>query len=353
MITRKLETNLMKKLETFKIMALGEAMKTPVLLIGVPGVAKTASVIDYAKASLGTLKGEDLFLLETDEGTKSNSIKGNIDLEELTINKKFRINSPVTRAKVVVINEIDKASPSIRNSFLSIMNERVLFNGAEKKPCSWVNFIATCNEIPDDEKDSPFWDRFLITHEVKRLSSSDMLNYYKKGGKNYKQTHKINVPEQVDIDSITLTDSKLVKILDVAHKSLSDRTLSFLPKMIKNVMCVWGFNEDRGIVKTVELLIGKSEARALAKELVPAEIKALYDAIDKLGTSVSTSDYNKNYDELEKVHAAALFAGHVKTSGDVANPSSDDIEIKNRISEQEAKLDFIEISDDVSDDWDN
>ena len=50
MITRTISTNLMKKLETFKVMALGEAVNTPILLIGPPGVAKTAAVIDFATA---------------------------------------------------------------------------------------------------------------------------------------------------------------------------------------------------------------------------------------------------------------------------------------------------------------
>ena len=189
MITRKINTNLMKKLETFKVMALGEAIQTPILLIGPPGVAKTAAVIDFAKASLGKLKGEDLFLLETDEGTKSNAIKGNVDLQALTTENVYKVDSPVTRAKVVVVNEIDKASASLRNSLLGVMNERVLFNGKEKLPCKWTNFIATCNEIPDDESDSPFWDRFLITHDVKRLSPADMMKYYNKGGKTFRQNH--------------------------------------------------------------------------------------------------------------------------------------------------------------------
>tara|TARA_R110002051_G_scaffold68910_1_gene124096 strand:+ start:658 stop:1005 length:348 start_codon:yes stop_codon:yes gene_type:complete len=115
MITRTINTNLMKKLETFKVMALGEAVNTPILLIGPPGVAKTASVIDFAKASLGKIGNDDLFLLETDEGTRSNAIKGNVDLEALTTTNKYHIDSPVTKAKVVVINEIDKASASLRN----------------------------------------------------------------------------------------------------------------------------------------------------------------------------------------------------------------------------------------------
>jgi MoxR-like ATPase len=333
MITRTISTNLMKKEETFKVMALGEAVNTPILLIGPPGVAKTAAVIDFAKASLGKLGGNDLFLLETDEGTKSTAVKGNIDIEALTTTNKYRINSPVTKAKIVVINEIDKASASLRNSLLGIMNERVLFNGTEKVPCVWTNFIATCNEIPDDEVDSPFWDRFLITHEVTRLSQSDMLRYYAKGGKEFNQTHDIQMPEKADIDAITLSPEKLRKVLDVCHKNLSDRALSFLPILIKNVMIVWSLNEDRGIVKTAELLVGKPLAKELAKTLVPKEIRELYDIIDAIGQTLSNDEYNRQYDKLE------LAYGEASTKGLLTK--SDEEDLKKRITSEESKLDFL------------
>ena len=333
MITRKINTNLMKKLETFKVMALGEAIQTPILLIGPPGVAKTAAVIDFAKASLGKLKGEDLFLLETDEGTKSNAIKGNVDLEALTTENKYKVDSPVTRAKVVVVNEIDKASASLRNSLLGIMNERVLFNGKEKLPCKWNNFIATCNEIPDDEKNSPFWDRFLITHDVKRLSPADMMKYYNKGGKTFRQNHNINMPEQSDIDAITLDPIKLKIVLDETHSSLSDRALSFLPILIKNVMCVWGFDESRGMIKTAELLVGKTAAKNLAKSLVPAPVRAVYDAIDTIGMCVSPSDYNEAYDKFEQMFVAAEKMNLLS--------DSDKEQMKARMTEEESKLEFL------------
>lgn len=338
MITRTINTNLMKKLETFRVMALGEAVNTPILLIGPPGVAKTASVIDFAKASLGRLGGEDLFLLETDEGTKSTAVKGNIDMEKLTIENKFQMNSPVTKARVVVVNEIDKASASLRNSLLGIMNERVLFNGSEKIPCKWTNFIATCNSIPEDEVDSPFWDRFLITHEVTRLSPADMLKYYAKGGKSFFQNHKINMPEKEDINNINLNPDKLKKVLDISYSQLSDRALSFLPTLIKNVMCVWGMDENRGLVKTTELLVGKSVAKELAKTLVPKEVRNLYDIIDAIGQCVSNEEYNKQYDRLELAYNEANKAGLLT--------KDDELDLQKRISEEEAKLDFLNPSDD-------
>mgnify|MGYP001947857929 FL=1 len=329
----------MKKLETFRVMALGEAMRTPILLIGVPGVAKTAAVIDFAKASLnGSMQDDDLFLLETDEGTRSNAIKGNIDLKELTLNNDYKVNSPITSAKVVIINEIDKASASLRNSLLGVMNERVLFNGSEKVDCDWKNFIATCNSIPDDEKDSPFWDRFLVTFNVNRLSQTDILKYYDAGGKSFSQTHNVTIPEEADINAINLDPVKLKKTIDIIYQDLSDRSLSFLPTLIKNVMVVWNMGEQRGIVKTVELLVGKEKAAAVSKILVPKEHRELLDTIDVLGQSVNNEEYNKQYDKIE-----GLFNG-LRAQNKLTDEDMNDI--KNAINAQEDKLPFLKLEED-------
>lgn len=335
---RVITTNLMKKLETFRVMALGEAMNTPILLIGVPGVAKTAAVIDYAKASLGgTIGNDDLFLLETDEGTRSNAIKGNIDLKELTTNNDYKVISPITTSKVVIINEIDKASASLRNSLLGVMNERILFNGNEKIACQWTNFIATCNAIPDDEKDSPFWDRFLVTFNVQRLSQNDILKYYDQGGKSFSQTHNVTVPEEADINAISLDPIKLKKVIDLVYSDLSDRSLSFLPTLIKNVMVVWNMSEQRGIVKTVELLVGKEKAAAVSKVLVPKEFRELLDTIDVLGQSVNNDEYNKQYDKIEGLFNS-LRGQNKLTEEDMAD-------VKNAINVQEDKLPFLKIEE--------
>lgn len=334
---RVITTNLMKKLETFRILALGEATGLPILLIGEPGVAKTAAVIDYAKAACnGKLGDDDVFLIETDEGTRSNEIKGTIDLEELTLNQKYRKVSPITTAKYVVINEVDKASATLRNSMLGVMNEKILFDGKNKVPCQWDSFVATCNKIPEDEVDSPFWDRFLITFHVERLRQAEILDYYNKGGKSYSQNYNMNIPEQADIDAISLDPIKIKKVIDLVYKDLSDRTLSFLPHLVKNIMCVWSFNEDRGLIKAVELLVGKNEAKALAKNLVSSEMRAIYNAIDMIGSSISMDAYDQNFEKVDKMCEAL---GSKLTEEDIKD-------ITARVNEQEDKLEFLSEDED-------
>lgn len=75
---RQIETSLINKEEVFKMLALAEATGLPCLLIGQPGVAKTKTVVDYAKAWLnkdGKMTAKDfaekIYILETDEGTKA------------------------------------------------------------------------------------------------------------------------------------------------------------------------------------------------------------------------------------------------------------------------------------------
>lgn len=333
-ITRKIDTNLIKKEDVFRILALAEATGSPVLLIGPPGVAKTASVIDYAKAANGgTLDNGEVFILETDEGTKSTAVKGNIDLEKLTLDNKYVMNSPITEAGFVVINEIDKASASLRNSLLGIMNEKVLFNGKEMVDCKYKAFIATCNKIPEDEVGSPFWDRFLITFDVNRVRQSDILAYYNKGAKGHKKTCTINLPELADIQSATLDMDKLKKTVDLIYNKLSDRTLASIPDLVKNIMVVFKYNEDRALVKAVELLVGKAEANQLAKNLVPRELRAIYDKIELMAAVVDYNSYEQHIEEIDNMSNALDAKGKLS--------EADKEDIIQRVQDAEEKLDFL------------
>ena len=331
-----IKTNLTKKKALFDVLALAKAIQLPVLLIGDPGVAKTAAVMDFAKAIKGgVLNNEDVFMLETDEGTRSNAIKGNVDIGALTTKNKYQVISPIADASFVIINEIDKASASLRNSLLGVMNEKKIFNGAEKKDCKWDTFVATCNKIPEDEKDSPFWDRFAITFHVSRLRESEILEYFSNGGRSNMETYTINQPDPgaVDANLKSLDIKKIKKVIDLVYGKLSDRTISYIPVLVANIMAVYTTSQDRAFIKAVELLVGKVEADILAKSIMSKELRSLYDKVDMIASCTNDDQYRKIMVAVNAMGEALMKAGKLN--------AEDEADIIARAVEAQNKLPFL------------
>lgn len=286
---RQIETSLINKEEVFKMLALAEATGLPCLLIGAPGVAKTKTVLDYAKAWLnrdGKMTAKDfaekIYILETDEGTKASEIKGMPDLGKLFTDNEYSLSTPIADAEIVIINEVDKASSAIRNAMLGVMNEKFLFNGKHKIPCKWKLFVATCNEIPKEEKNSPFWDRFMLKHTVNRVSAGEMIKYYNKGGREYREKFTIGIPNKAEINEVDIPVTKLEKYMEVGYNHSSDRTLTFVPTLSKAVSYIWDISVDKALVKTAQIMIDQTAGSELQNKLMSPEVKAVMSKVEML-----------------------------------------------------------------------
>lgn len=286
---RQIETSLINKEEVFKMLALAEATGLPCLLVGQPGVAKTKTVVDYAKAWLnrdGKMTAKDfaekIYILETDEGTKASEIKGMPDLGKLFTDNEYSLSTPIADAEIVIINEVDKASSAIRNAMLGVMNEKFLFNGKHKIPCKWKLFVATCNEIPKEEKNSPFWDRFMLKHTVNRVSAGEMIKYYNKGGRDYREKFNIGIPNKQEINEVEIPVAKLEKYMEVGYNHSSDRTLTFVPTLSKAVSYIWDISVDKALVKTAQIMIDQTAGSELQNKLMSPEVKAVMSKVEML-----------------------------------------------------------------------
>lgn len=288
MIKRTVKTKLVGKEELFKVIALGEATRMPILFVGVPGVAKTQTLIDYAAAMSNYDKDKarkETFVLELDEGTKSSEIKGRVNMEDLLVNKKYTIDAPIAEAKYVLINEVDKGSSGVRNTMLSVMREKALFLGSEIRQCKWKLFAGSCNVIPDDELENPFWDRFIIKYTVERINVSDIYNNAW-ANKNYE--FELNVPEESDIDNIEL-DKNMMKIFaKTIYKHVSDRTMIAAPRMTKAIKFIWGYSDAESIMKACELIC-PSQSQDLSSKLEDPLIVSIKTKIKNI-PSISEAD---------------------------------------------------------------
>lgn len=289
-----ISTNILGKGEAYRHLALAESVNLPLLLVGAVGVAKTAVVTSWSKANieeynietnkfeLNRKDDKKVFIIETDTDTRSKEIKGHIDMKELAINNNYSIRTPIKDYPYLVFNEIDKASNAFRNACLSIMNEKVLFNGEETVPCNWELFVATCNVIPEDEVNSPFWDRFVIKMNVDRLSSGEMAQYYKDGDKNAKYEYIISIPTAEEIESVVVPTHKLVKALEVLYDKCTDRVLTYLPTLTKAISFIWNCSVDKALVKAAEIIAGKNIANLLSQRIISNHLKNLFNEIDLL-----------------------------------------------------------------------
>lgn len=305
---RNIETSLINKEEVFKMLALAESTGLPCLLIGEPGVAKTKTVLEYAKAWLnkdGKMTAQDfankIYILETDEGTKASEVKGIPDLGKLFTENKYELNTPIADAEIVIINEVDKASSAIRNAMLGVMNEKFLFNGKHKIPCKWKLFIATCNEIPKDETNSPFWDRFMLKMTVNRVSAGELVKYYNKGARNYREKFSIGIPSSAEIDQLEIPVNKLEKYLEVGYKSSSDRTLTFVPRLTKAVSYIWDISVDKALVKTAQIMIGQSAGSELQNKLMSPEVKAVMSKVEMLHSYTTNEQLELSIADIESL----------------------------------------------------
>jgi hypothetical protein len=343
--SRRIQTNLHGKEEVFKLMALGESLGIPVLLVGVPGVAKTQAMLDYAASVEGGLDNafEKSFVIELDEGTRPSEIRGMIDLEKLHIDKKFDVITPIADAKYVMINEVDKATSGVRNTMLSAMRERALMLGKSVRKCKWSLFVGTCNKINDDPDEAPYWDRWMLKLNVPRVTTQKLADSWM--GQTYVD---VSVYPKGYIESFVPKDEPefqkcISEFLNIYFEKMTDRTAWHIPLIIKGCHLVYGTDMVEATIKAASLLCADTSLlKTLASRIedkgittVKTEIGRLTGVIDSIvfsniSATVTKFIQNEAYSQDKRDGIKELYKRTVEN-----NPQA--MKIWNEIKEQKKK----------------
>ncbi len=167
-IIKSLSSRFIEREEEIKGIMLSLMTKEHCLFIGPPGTAKSALVEVAA-----TLSGLSYFRALVSKFTTPDELFGPPDISELEKGiYKRNISGMLPEAEVVFLDEVFKASPSILNTLLSIMQERIYKNGTTYKTPT-ISMFGASNEVPEGEDDaalSAFSDRFLLRYEVRPVS---------------------------------------------------------------------------------------------------------------------------------------------------------------------------------------
>lgn len=149
--------------EIVRVLGLAVLCREHVLLIGPPGVAKS-SLVDRFSQVLDVRQ----FSYLLSRFTEPAELFGPLDVPLFQREGVFRVNTAgmLPEAELVLLDEVFQGSSAILNTLLTLINERMYFNGGAKQPAPILSVLGATNELPQDPALAAFSDRFLLRVNV-------------------------------------------------------------------------------------------------------------------------------------------------------------------------------------------
>jgi len=146
--------------EEAKVITLALLSKEHVILIGEPGTAKSA----LARRAAELLNAKFFMYLLT-KYTEPAELFGALDINALKEGQYKRITKDrLPESQIAFLDEIFNANSAILNALLSLLNERVIYDGYNVIKVPLRTLISASNRVPDEPELEALYDRLLLRH---------------------------------------------------------------------------------------------------------------------------------------------------------------------------------------------
>jgi MoxR-like ATPase len=157
-----LDDTFVGRTEAIEILRLATVCQEHALIVGPPGTAKTQLITRFTQLVDAT--GFHYLLTRFTEPAE---LFGPLDLTDFQKGKyHVRTEGMLPEAQIVFLDEVFQGSSPILNTLLTILNERVFYNGSERQPVPLISLMGATNFLPDDPWLQAFADRFALRLEV-------------------------------------------------------------------------------------------------------------------------------------------------------------------------------------------
>src|SRR5256886_2125514 len=157
-----------EKQDLIDLMLIAAIAQEPLLLVGLPGTAKSDLVLKF-KDALG-LAESDYFEYMLTRFTEPSEIVGPIDISKLREGRYIRREQgKLPTARLGFLDEIFKSNSAILNILLTIINERKFYQDGVPQPVRLRVLFAATNEVPEQAELAALKDRFCLKAESRSV----------------------------------------------------------------------------------------------------------------------------------------------------------------------------------------
>jgi len=253
-----LKNSFVAKDELIEMMITCAIAQEHLLVVGPPGTAKSELVKRFAllcspeggRPHDGKVPYFEYLLTRF---TEPNEIFGPIDLQSFQEGEGHHrvTDGLLPHAEIAFLDEVFKANSAILNALLTVLNERIFYNGGQRQSVPLLLSIGATNEAPDDPTLAALYDRFLVRVWTDNVEEARFDDLFQRGWQ--LERDRIRAGYTVELGNVTTTD-----VLRDLYRSLDEVELDTIARdyreVVRRIRAEGVELSDRRVIKLLKLV---------------------------------------------------------------------------------------------------